>query len=30
MRFAEHEQITNFETLKLIVEEAHAHNLEIF
>ncbi|MDR0771594.1 MAG: hypothetical protein LBF15_00555 [Candidatus Peribacteria bacterium] len=30
MRFAEHEQITDFETLKLIVEAVHSHNLEIF
>ncbi|MDR1945424.1 MAG: hypothetical protein LBQ59_05185 [Candidatus Peribacteria bacterium] len=30
MRFAEHEQITDFETLKIITEEVHAHNLEIF
>ncbi|MDR1987760.1 MAG: hypothetical protein LBQ24_03205 [Candidatus Peribacteria bacterium] len=30
MRFAEHEQITDFETLKLIVESVHSHNLEIF
>lgn len=29
-RFAEHEQITNFETLKQIVEEVHSHKLEIF
>ncbi|MFA5917510.1 MAG: U32 family peptidase [Candidatus Gracilibacteria bacterium] len=29
-RFAEHEQITDFETLKQIVEEVHSHNLEIF
>jgi len=29
-RFAEHEQITDFESLKLIVEEVHKHNLEIF
>lgn len=29
-RFAEHEQITDFETLKKIVEEVHKHKLEIF
>lgn len=29
-RFAEHEQITDFETLKQIVEEVHSHKLEIF
>lgn len=29
-RFAEHEQITDFESLKLIVEEVHKHKLEIF
>lgn len=29
-RFAEHEQITDFETLKQIVFEVHKHNLEIF
>ena len=29
-RFAEHEQITDFETLKLIVEEVHKYDLEIF
>ena len=29
-RFAEHEQVTDFETLKKIVEESHRHNIEIF
>ncbi len=29
-RFAEHEQITDYETLKLIVEEVHKYDLEIF
>lgn len=29
-RFAEHEQVTDFETLKAIVEEVHKHNLEVF
>ncbi len=29
-RFAEHEQVTDFETLKMIVEQAHKHNIEIF
>jgi len=29
-RFAEHEQITDFETLKAIVERVHHHNMEIF
>lgn len=29
-RFAEHEQITDYETLKQVVEEVHSHNLEIF
>ncbi len=29
-RFAEHEQITDFDTLKQIVEEVHSHKLEIF
>ncbi len=29
-RFSEHEQITDFETLKNIVEEVHKYNLEIF
>lgn len=29
-RFSEHEQITDFETLKEIVKEVHSHNLEIF
>lgn len=29
-RFAEHEQITDFDTLKKVVEEVHKHNLEIF
>ena len=29
-RFAEHEQITDFDTLKLICEEVHNHNLELF
>lgn len=29
-RFAEHEQIIDFETLKSIVERVHYHNLEIF
>lgn len=29
-RFAEHEQITDFETLKQIVEEVHFHGFEIF
>lgn len=29
-RFAEHEQITDFETLKKVVEEVHKHNLEVF
>ena len=29
-RFAEHEQITDFETLKKVVEEVHTHNLEVF
>jgi len=29
-RFAEHEQVTDFETLKKIVEQSHEHNIEIF
>jgi len=29
-RFAEHEQITDYETLKQIVEQVHKHSLEIF
>lgn len=29
-RFAEHEQITDFETLKLVVSEVHSHGIEIF
>ncbi len=29
-RFAEHEQVTDFETLKAIVKESHKHNIEIF
>lgn len=29
-RFAEHEQITDFETLKAIVQEVHKYNLEVF
>ncbi|MFK7779704.1 MAG: U32 family peptidase [Candidatus Gracilibacteria bacterium] len=29
-RFAEHEQITDFETLKLVVQEVHKYDLEIF
>jgi len=29
-RFAEHEQVTDFETLKSIVEQSHKHNIEIF
>lgn len=29
-RFAEHEQITDFETLKSIASEVHAHGLELF
>lgn len=29
-RFAEHEQITDFETLKAIVEEVHKYDLEVF
>jgi collagenase-like PrtC family protease len=29
-RFAEHEQITDFETLKLIVQEVHKYDLEVF
>lgn len=29
-RFSEHEQITDLETLKQIVEEVHSHNLELF
>ena len=29
-RFAEHEQITDIETLKLIVEEVHKYDLEVF
>ena len=29
-RFAEHEQITDFETLKQIVLEVHKHGLELF
>lgn len=29
-RFAEHEQITDFETLQQIVEEVHKHGLELF
>lgn len=29
-RFAEHEQITDFETLKQVTEEAHSHSIEIF
>ncbi len=29
-RFAEHEQVTDFETLKKIVAESHKHNIEIF
>lgn len=29
-RFSEHEQITDFETLKQVALEAHIHNIEIF
>jgi len=29
-RFAEHEQVTDLETLKAIVDEVHSHELEIF
>lgn len=29
-RFSEHEQITDYETLKLICSEVHSHNLELF
>ncbi len=29
-RFAEHEQVTDYDTLKAIVEAVHFHNLEIF
>jgi pullulanase/glycogen debranching enzyme len=29
-RFAEHEQITEIETLKQVVEEVHSHGIEIF
>lgn len=29
-RFAEHEQITDFETLKQVVQEVHKHDLEVF
>jgi hypothetical protein len=29
-RFAEHEQITELETLKAIVSEVHKYNLEVF
>lgn len=29
-RFAEHEQITDFETLRLIVQEVHKYDLEVF
>jgi len=29
-RFAEHEQVTDFDTLKAIVKESHKHNIEIF
>lgn len=29
-RFAEHEQITDIETLKLVVSEVHSHSIEIF
>lgn len=29
-RFAEHEQITDFDTLKQVTEEIHKHSLEIF
>lgn len=29
-RFAEHEQITDFETLSQVVQEVHSYNLEIF
>lgn len=29
-RFSEHEQITDFETLKTIVSEVHKYNLEVF
>ena len=29
-RFAEHEQITEYETLKLVVEEVHTYGIEIF
>ncbi len=29
-RFSEHEQITDFETLKLIVQEVHKYDLEVF
>lgn len=29
-RFSEHEQVTDYETLKQIVEEVHNHKLEIF
>jgi collagenase-like PrtC family protease len=29
-RFSEHEQITDFETLKIIVSEVHKYDLEVF
>ena len=29
-RFSEHEQITDFDTLKIIVQEVHKYNLEVF
>ena len=29
-RFAEHEQITEFETLKIVVDEVHSYGIEIF
>jgi collagenase-like PrtC family protease len=29
-RFSEHEQITDFETLKIIVQEVHKYKLEVF
>jgi hypothetical protein len=29
-RFSEHEQITDLETLKIIVEEAHSSDIEVF
>jgi collagenase-like PrtC family protease len=30
MRFSEHEQITDFETLQALVKEIHKYGLEIF